>query len=108
MNKNLLLDGLDDKEASSFWKVSAIGLGDVAAQAVEYLKTQNFPSVECFAFPSLSEDGFTVTTELKNRIELSDMLVIAVGNEEALPALSNLAEVSSELGVTSLGLVCLP
>lgn len=108
MNKNLLLDSLDDKEASSFWKVSAIGLGVVPAQAVEYLKTQNLPSVECYAFPSISEDGFVLTTELKNRIELSDILVIAAGNEEALSALSTLAEVSSELGVTSIGLVSLP
>ena len=40
--------------------------------------------------------------------ELSDILVIAVGDEDALPALSTLAEISSALGVTSIGLVSLP
>jgi cell division GTPase FtsZ len=108
MKKNLLLDGLDDPNASSYWKVTAIGLGDAAAQAVEYLKTQNFPSVHGFAFPSLPEDGIVLTTELKNRIELSDIIIITVGNEEALPVTGNLAEISSELGITSIGLVCLP
>ena len=108
MNKNLLLDGLDDKNASGFWKVTVIALGSTAAQVVEYLKGQNLPSVQCYAFPSISEDGFVLTTELKNRIELTDILVIAVGNEEALPALSTMAELSSELGVTTIALVSLP
>lgn len=108
MIKNHYLDGLDDIEASCLWKVTAIGLGVVAAQAAEYLKTKKYPSVECYAFPTICEGGFVLTTELNNQIALSDILVIAVGNEEALHALSKLAEMSSELGVTSMGLVSLP
>jgi len=108
MDKRSFLDALTEQDAPVLWRITAIGLGVAAAQAVQELKGLRLPGVEGFAFPSLSEDGFVLTPELKIKIEISDILVIAVGNEDALPALSALADMSSELGVTSIGLVSLP
>lgn len=108
MDKRSFLDALTKQDAPVFWRITVIGLGVAAAQAVQELEGLRLHGVEGFAFPSLAEDGFVLTPELKIKIEISDILVIAVGDEDAMSALSILAEMSSELGVTSIGLVSLP
>lgn len=107
MDKPCFLNALTEQDAPFLWRITAIGLGVAAAQAVQELKGLRLPGVEGFAFPSISEDGFALSPELKIKIETSDIMVIAVGNKEVLPALSALAEITSELGVASLALVSL-